>query len=246
MKTPSAQEIGHFKETAHSLVLDADSGHFVLGPSSEIEGMPGGEGDPTVALGRLCWTGCLPLPKRHEPALSDLYVGSAPEPRGAGGIRSGYDQEPEWGGRPDILEFRGDSQLHNAVHHHFTPDKDDSLGVPGLAHLLSISTDSLPPGLAPMSMKLATKTRYCSRLAPRRSASLATHGTELVCCRACRHLRRARQRRVLQLLLQPGGRVLHTAIYKFDYDGDGLSDLWMCRGNDPKRRGTWTLALNRR
>ncbi len=245
MKTPSAQEIGHFKETAHSLVLDADSGHFVLGPSSEIEGMPGGEANPSVVWADLLDLVAFPFPNDtslHSPTSTSVAL-----PNRAALEEFAVDmiKSQNGGGDPTYWSFEDRAQLHNAVHHHLAPDEDDSLGVPGLAHLLSISTDSLPPGLAPMSMKLFGGSRD-ALLFPISPAALGEPGDPrytnwFVAAHAGTYDAPANVE-FSNYSFNPGGRV-HTAI-PVDYDGNGLSDLWMCRGNDPKH-GTWTLALNR-
>lgn len=233
--------------TDEVLVQDFDTGYFALDPDDHIESMP-----DESAVPPLVWVDMLDIdgfPDPEDPILEPHPTPASvalPNRSALEAFATDMIKSQNGGGDPTYWSFADREQLHNAVLHLPAPDEDDSLGVLGLGHLLSVSTDSLPPGLAPMSMSLfgGSKDALLFPISPTvfGESGTPTFATWFVAAHEGIFNEELNSVNLSNYSFNPGGQV-HSAI-PVDHDGNGLTDLWMCRGNDPKH-GTWTLALNR-
>lgn len=230
--------------TDEVLVQDVDTEHFVLGPGGHIEGMPADGTEPSIIWVDLLDTVAFPDPddtSLNSPSATSVALQdrSALEAFAADMIKCQNLSPCE----PADWSFGEREQLHEEVALFLAPDEDDSLSL--LTPLLSVSTDALPPGLGPMGMNLFGGSKD-SLLFPISPEALGEPGgpvytTWFVAAHEGVY-ESAANVGLSNYSFDPGGRV-HSAI-PVDHDGNGLSDLWMCRGDDPKH-GRWALALNR-
>jgi len=230
------------------LVLDAEFGHFVLGPDSEIEGMPGGAANPSIVWADLLDLVAFPDPNDntlHSPTALSVAVPDLSDFQAfATDLMTCEKLE---GCEADEWSFAEREQLREDVGPFVDwLDEDDELSFLAANSVASAaSTGLLPPGLAPMPMNLFGGSRD-ALLFPINPTALGESGdpafaTWFVAAHDGTY-DAATNVEFSNYSFDPGGRV-HTAL-PVDHDGNGLSDLWMCRGDDP-RHGTWALALNR-
>lgn len=233
--------------TDEVLVLDFDTGHFVLDPGSEIDDVE----IPSGVFADLLDTVAFPDPSdttlnSPSPVSVGLEDRSEIENYALDLLKCEYTawQSPGDGDcDPTLWSYSSRALLHALVESDAEPDDDDSLSTSTV--LSSVPDDAFTPGLSPLPMNLfgGSKGALLFPIAPEAlgEAGSPRYTTWFVAAHDGTY-DPGGSVEFANYSFDPGGRV-HSAI-PVDHDGNGLSDLWMCRGDDPKQ-STWTLALNR-